>query len=29
MDAVGWYFNWGADTQAALGSRKLAGTQGD
>lgn len=29
MDAVGWYFNWGADTQAALGSRKLVGTQGD
>jgi len=22
MDAVGWYFNWGADTQAVLGSRK-------
>jgi uncharacterized membrane protein len=29
MDAVGWYFNWGADTHAALGSRKLAGTAGD
>ena len=29
MDALGWYFNWGADTQAALGSRKLVGTQGD
>jgi uncharacterized membrane protein len=23
MDAAGWYFNWGADTQVALGSRKL------
>jgi uncharacterized membrane protein len=21
MDAVGWYFNWGADTKAVLGSR--------
>jgi uncharacterized membrane protein len=29
MDALGWYFNWGADTQAALGSRKLVGTAGD
>ncbi len=29
MDALGWYFNWGADTQAALGSRKLVSTQGD
>ncbi len=29
MDALGWYFNWGADTHAVLGSRKLAGTQGD
>ncbi len=25
MDAVGWYFNWGADTQAVLGPRKPAG----
>ncbi len=24
MDAVGWYFNWGADTQAALGPPKPA-----
>jgi uncharacterized membrane protein len=22
MDALGWYFNWGADTQAVLGQRK-------
>ena len=29
MDALGWYFNWGADTHAVLGTRKLAGTQGD
>lgn len=29
MDAIGWYFNWGADTHAALGSRKLVGTVGD
>jgi len=26
MDAVGWYFNWGADTQAVLRPRKSAGT---
>jgi uncharacterized membrane protein len=26
MDAVGWYFNWGADTQAVLGSQKPADT---
>ena len=26
MDAVGWYFNWGADTQAVLGPHKPAGT---
>lgn len=24
MDAVGWYFNWGADTQAVVGLRKPA-----
>lgn len=24
MDAIGWYFNWGADTQAVLGSRNPA-----
>jgi uncharacterized membrane protein len=24
MDAVGWYFNWGAETQAVLGPRKTA-----
>jgi len=26
MDAVGWYFNWGADTKAVLGSQKPADT---
>lgn len=26
MDAAGWYFNWGADTQAVLGPRKPAAT---
>ena len=26
MDAVGWYFNWGADTQAILEPRKPAAT---
>ena len=26
MDAVGWYFNWGADTRAVLGSQKPADT---
>jgi uncharacterized membrane protein len=26
MDAVGWYFNWGAETQAVLGPRKSAAT---
>jgi len=29
MDAAGWYFNWGADTNAVLGSQKLTGTQAD
>jgi len=24
MDAIGWYFNWGADTKAVLGSAKSA-----
>ena len=26
MDAAGWYFNWGADTQAVLGSQEPADT---
>ena len=25
MDAAGWYFNWGADTQAVLGPREPSG----
>ncbi|MEJ2238806.1 MAG: hypothetical protein P8X82_10960 [Gemmatimonadales bacterium] len=29
MDAAGWYFNWGADTQAVLEPRQPAATKGD
>ena len=27
MDAVGWYFNWGADTKAVLGPREPSGAR--